>query len=398
MKSKDLKALDRNQVMNNIREAISNDDEEAFAIAFTDWADSIQEQVLNEARGVLNAQDTTILATRGVRQLTSEERDYYQATIEAMRSSNPMQALTDLTVVMPKTILDQVFEDLEQNHELLNAISFMNTSGLVEFYRNTNTKQLATWGQLTDTITKELTSGFKKVELGQKKLSAWMPVANSMLDLGPAWLDRYVRIVLAEALAFGLEEAILNGTGKDEPIGMTRQVGTGVTVTDGVYPVKTATEVTAFDPVSYGTLLSALAKTEKGNPRIVSNVILVVNPTDYLTKVMPATTILRPDGTYANDVLPFPTQIIQSVQMAEGKAVIGIASKYFMGIGTQQSGKLEYSDEYKFLEDLRTYKIKLYGMGEPDDNNAFQYLDISGVEPLVKSVKVVNTVTTKVGE
>ena len=113
---------------------------------------------------------------------------------------------------------------------------------------------------------------------------------------------------------------------------------------------------------------------------------------------MPATTILRPDGTYANDVLPFPTQIIQSVQMAEGKAVIGIASKYFMGIGTQQSGKLEYSDEYKFLEDLRTYKIKLYGMGEPDDNNAFQYLDISGVEPLVKSVKVVNTVTTKAGE
>ena len=241
-------------------------------------------------------------------------------------------------------------------------------------------------------ISKELTSGFKKINLEQKKLSAWIPVSNAMLDLGPIWLDRYVRVVLSEALAYGLEDAIINGTGKDCPIGMTRQVGTGVTVTDGVYPLKTTTAVTDFNPETYGTLISSMATTPNGNYRTVGNVILVVNPVDYYKKVMPATTILRPDGTYANNVLPYPTTIIQSAQMAEGKAVIGIGSKYFAGIGTATSGKLEYSDEYKFLEDYRTYRIKLYGNGEPLDNNAFQYLDISGLKP--KTYKV----TTVAGE
>lgn len=50
-----------------------------------------------------------------------------------------------------------------------------------------------------------------------------------------------------------------------------------------------------------------------------------------------------------------------------------------MGVGTGRGGKLEYSDEYKFVEDLRTYKVKFYGTGRPYDINAFQYLDISGL-------------------
>lgn len=392
MKSKDMEKKEQQEALAAISTAVQDDNPEALAQAFTGFADIIQSNVLAEAKSMVNAQDVSILAQRGIHQLTSEERQYYQAVIDAMRSNAPMQALTSLDVVMPKTTIDNIFEDLQSEHPLLNAINFMNTSELTEFLMNTSTKQLASWSPLTDTITKELTSGFKKINLEQKKLSAWIPVSNAMLDLGPIWLDRYVRVVLSEALAYGLEDAIINGTGKDCPIGMTRQVGTGVTVTDGVYPLKTTTAVTDFNPETYGTLISSMATTPNGNYRTVGNVILVVNPVDYYKKVMPATTILRPDGTYANNVLPYPTTIIQSAQMAEGKAVIGIGSKYFAGIGTATSGKLEYSDEYKFLEDYRTYRIKLYGNGEPLDNNAFQYLDISGLKP--KTYKV----TTVAGE
>jgi hypothetical protein len=53
-----------------------------------------------------------------------------------------------------------------------------------------------------------------------------------------------------------------------------------------------------------------------------------------------------------------------------------------MGIGTGTGGKLEYSDDFKFLDDLRTYKIKFYGMGRPYDINAFAYLDISNLVPI----------------
>ena len=62
-----------------------------------------------------------------------------------------------------------------------------------------------------------------------------------MLDLGPIWLDRYVREILAESMAIALEEAIVNGTGKDQPIGMMKDLKAAVT--NGVYSDKTATHL-----------------------------------------------------------------------------------------------------------------------------------------------------------
>lgn len=396
MKNKDVLAMEKAKVLEKMNQAITGNDADAFAAAFEELSMNIQENILAEVDLINQQNDTAVLSGRGVRQLTSGEKTYYEKVIEAMKSSSPKQALAELDVVMPKTTIDAVFEDLTTEHPLLNAIQFQNTSGLIEMIVNTNGVELATWSTLCAEITKELTSGFKKVNMGLDKLSAFLPVCKAMLDLGPAWLDRYVRDILQEALYNGLEAGIIAGTGKNQPIGMMKKVGEGVTVTDGVYPDKTATKVTSFDPVSYGALLAKMAKTPKGNTRKVENVILVVNPVDYFTKVMPGTTIMTPQGTYVNNVLPYPTTLIQSTQVPEGKAIIGLAKRYFMGVGTAKSGKIEYSDEYRFLEDERVYLVKLYGHGEPLDNNAFDLLDISALEPAVLKVKTVTS--TPAGE
>jgi Phage capsid family. len=394
-KSDDAKEAERQLAAEKVKEALKSEDAEALAKVFADFANGIQESIISEARSIAQGADTTVLASRGVRQLTSEETKYYQAVIEAMRTSSPQQALSDLNVVMPITTVDAVFDDLVVNHPLLSVINFTNTSGLIEFIVNTNSKQLSAWGTLTSAIVKELTSGFKKINMTLQKLSAFIPVAKSMLDLGPAWMDKYIRTILAEALYFGVEEGIIDGTGKEMPIGMNRQVGEGVTVTDGVYPLKTAVPVTSLDPVTYGTLIGGMAIDAKGNKRVVTEVIMIVGPTDYLTKVMPSTTIRAADGTYVNNVFPFPTRVIQSTEVPTGKAIFGLAKRYFMGIGTALSGKIEYSDEYKFLEDERVYLVKMYGHGEPLDNTAFVYADISGLEPAVQEVTVKGTVATK---
>ena len=388
MKNKDVLMQEKTLILQQMNDAIAKNDPDAFAAAFEKLSLNIQENILNEVAEQQQAADTMILAGRGVRQLTSEETKYFQAVIEAMKSSNPQQALTDLEVVMPKTVIDRVFEDLTQQHPLLDAINFQNTSGLIEMYLNTDETQLASWGALTGEITKELTSGFKMVNMSFKKLSAFIPVAKAMLDLGPAWLDRYVRDILTEAIYNGLEQGIIAGTGKDQPIGMMKQVGDDVETTGGVYPDKEAIAVTSLDPVTYGELLATLSTSPKGKSRVVQNVILVVNPADYFKKVMPGTTIMTPSGTYVNNVLPFPTTVIQSTQVPANKAVLGLGRKYFMGIGTAKSGKIEYSDQYHFLEDERVYLTKLYGHGEPLDNNAFLVLDITNLKPAILKVEV----------
>lgn len=389
MRNKDALAKQKAEILEQMNKAIAENDEKAFVEAFEKLSMNIQENILAEVDAAREQGDLAILAARGTRVLTSEERTYYEKVIQAMRGENPRQELASLDVVMPKTTIDAVFEDLTVEHPLLNAIDFHNTSGLVEMIMNTNTTQLATWDTLCADIVTELTSGFKKVQLGMNKLSAFMPVCKAMLDLGPAWLDRYVRDVLQEALYNGLEEGIVNGTGKNQPIGMMRQVGEGVTVTDGVYPEKKAIVVKSLDPVTYGGILAQMAKTPKGNPRKVDGVILLVNPEDYFARIMPGTTFMTPQGTYVNNVLPYPTTVIQSTRVPKGKAVLGMRKRYFMGLGTAKSGRIEYSDEYRFLEDERIYLVKLYGHGEPKDNNSFVVLDISKLEPVVWTVKTV---------
>lgn len=382
MKNLDLLKEQKTQIMQRMTDALRSDNPEKFAQAWEELQLNLQDTVMAEARGLMNQYDTTVLAARGTRQLTSEENKYYDGLIQAMRSANPKQAIADYEPVLPKTVVDAVFDDLVQEHPLLEAINFQNTNGMIEFIVNTNSKQLSSWGVLTAEITRELTSGFKKINMTMDKLSAFIPVAKSMLDLGPAWLDRYVRAILGEASAFGLEEAIVNGTGKNMFIGMNRQVGTGVTVTDGVYPVKNTVKLTSFRPEVYGAFLAQLATDDNGNARAVTEVLFICNPTDYLTKVMPATTMLKPDGTYAGNVTPIPTRIIQSVQVPSGKAIIGLGKRYFAALGTAKSGKIEYDDSYHFLEDERMYLVKLYGHGEPLDNKAFVYADISELSPM----------------
>ena len=393
MKNKDVLMQEKAKILQKMNEAIEKNDADAFAAAFEELSMNIQESILNEVEQQRQADDVAILNGRGVRQLTSDETKYYQAVIDAMKSSNPKQALTDLDVVMPKTVIDRIFEDLKEQHPLLDEINFQNTSGLIEMYMNTDGVELASWGSLTATITKELTSGFKKVNMSLKKLSAFLPVCKAMLDLGPAWLDQYVRTILTEAIYNGLEKGIIAGTGKDEPIGMMKKVGDDVSVTGGAYPDKDAIKVTKLDAKTYGELIAKMAKSPTGKTRTVDHVIMVVNPVDYFQKVMPGTTIMAPTGTYTNNVLPYPTVVIQSTQVPEGKAVLGLGNKYFMGIGTAKSGKIEYSDDYHFLEDERVYLTKLYGHGEPLDNNAFLVLDISKLEPAILKVAVENQAT-----
>jgi len=333
--------------------------------------------------------DANVLAARGVRQLTSDEREFYQGIMKASRSGNPKQALVDIDKAMPQTIIDTVIDDIKANHPLLDAVDFVNTNGAIRMILNADDVDLATWDALNTAISKELAGKIELVDVSFAKLSAYIPVAKDMLDLGPAWLDNYVRLILAEALAAGLENGIVNGTGKNQPIGMTKNLNGSVT--QGVYPDKTKVALNTLDPVEYCGVIAPLANKPNGGYRAVPEVILLVNPVDYIQKVLPATTVRAADGTYKNNIFPYPTRVIQTAALTSGSAVIGLINKYFMGVGAGKSGTLEYSDEYQFLEDTRVYLTKLHGYGRPKDNNSFIYLDISGLKPADLKVEVTNT-------
>ena len=390
---KNCDTLTRDDIRAKLQQAIKDNDTEAFSASFDQMLECIQNDIQQRADDRIDQMkretDTTVLASRGVRQLTTKEKEFYQKVADAMKAKDPKQALNNLDVVMPETVIDAVFDELQTSHPLLSRIQFMNTRGAIRMMMNTNGYQEAAWGQLCDDIVQELTSGFKEVDTGLLKLSAFMPVCKAMLDLGPEWLDDFVRQVLYEAYANGLEAGCVAGDGNGKPIGMNRQVGDNVTVTGGVYPVKAPISVTDLSPTTIGNLLALIAVDPNGKARNVRDVILVVNPVDYFQRIMPATTMMTPNGTYVNDVLPYPMSVIQSPAVEQGQAIIGLGYKYFAAIGSARDGRIEYSDHYHFLEDERVYLIKGYANGFPMDNNAFFVLDITGIRPAVWKVEQV---------
>lgn len=377
-------------------ESLKSDDEAQVKLALAEMCSGLAQSVLDDAKELAGERDAAILAQRGVRQLTTPERNYYQAVIEAMKSDNPRQALTNINATLPETVMDTVMDDVTSQFPLLGAINVVNTTAITKWILNKQAVQLAGWGVLGSGITTELSGNFEVIDMTACKLSAYFPVPKDFLILGPEWLDRYVRAVLAEAIAGALEKAVVTGTGKDQPIGMDRSVADNVSITAGVYPQKSKVTLASLGSKDYLTVVEKLTKTKTGRYRAVNEVALICNPSDYFKIIRPATTVQSTTGTYVGDVFPFPTRVYQSSAVASGEAIMGLLDRYFLGLGTSKEGLIGYDDSVKYLDDARVYMTKVLGNGRPMDDNAFVRLDISGLEEGAVPVKVKGTVKTTV--
>ena len=387
--------LKQQEVAAALQSAGTGGNEEEIKQAWVQFQEAVTEDIKADFLEYQATQDKTILVQRGYRQLTSAEEKWYQKFIEASKSKYPSQAFTDLLNgpegIMPETIIEDVFKELVEEHPLLDKINFTYAKYMTKWILNDHTIDTAVWGELNETITKEITSAFKVVDITQNKLSAFAAIPLDMLELGPIFIDSYIRTVLKDALLCGLEKAIVCGDGNNQPIGLNRDIHKGVSVSGGVYPEKTKVKLKSFMPKEYGSILAKMAKSEAGRTRKFGSVLFICNQTDYLTKVMPASTVLNMNGTFTQNVFPFPTEVVISNELADNTAIVCLPSEYFMAMGGAKEGVITYSDEYKFLEDMRYYKIKTYGAGKAYDNTVALFLDITELEELYITTKANST-------
>ena len=370
-----IKNLSRDEIKDEALKAIQEGNTEEQAEIMQRWIEvtamDVAEQVTKNQQ-ILH-DDKMILTERGVIQLTSEEVKYYEALKDAMLSKDVKQALTNLDITMPKTSINRIFEDIEEKHPLLKKIHITNVTGITEYIRRTGDVEASWWGNICDEIEKELSNGFAKETTTLYKLSSFLPICKAYLKLGPAWLETFIRTVLSESIAKGLVKAIVTGTGVEQPYGMDRDLEAAVTPGQPV-PRKTPVVIRDFEPITLGNVIAKLTNEGK---RVVTEVTLICNPVDYWKKVFPITTIKNALGQYVANQFPFPVDVVQEPALSIGEAVIGLPEKYDLGIG--MSEKIEYSDDFKFLDDERVYLAKMYGNGKAIDNKSFILLDISKI-------------------
>src|SRR5699024_5134494 len=136
----------------------------------------------------------------------------------------------------------------------------------------------------------QVSTAFTEEEITQLKLTAFAVIPKDMEELGPEWIERYVRQLLVESYSVGLEYGLINGGGsaKDEPVGLTKDVDSS----SGAVTDKSSEGTLTFAPSQFGEVVSgelhdvikALATNEDGKARKVLNkVVMVVNPSDAIS-------------------------------------------------------------------------------------------------------------------
>lgn len=388
--------LTANKAAAQLAAAFKTQDDAEMEKAWEAFGDEVCEKIRADFADYESAKNDSVLAQRGYRVLTSNEKAWYANVANALKSVDPKQAFIDILTsddkndIMPETIIEDVLKYLQETRPLLAKVKFQNAGFSTKWIINDNSVQRGGWGKIDASITDEIEGSLKVLVIEQSKYSAFCIIPLDILDMGPQFLDAFIRATLAEALGLGLEEAIVNGSGVNMPCGMMRNPNGSFDQSTG-YPAKTPVKVTSFAPAEYGALVAEVAKTEKGKQRTFGSVGMLCNMSDYLTKIMPATTMLTANGGYASNLFPFPTEVIQCNAVPEGKAVLGILDDYTLAVGGKRNGNIEFDDSVKFLDDARTFKLVQHAAGRAYDNTSFIVLDISDLDPAYITVK--NTAT-----
>ena len=341
--------------------------EGAFNDMFAALQTDLTEQITTEARNEVH--DAQILAARGQNVLTSEERKFFNAVTASGGFAEDS--------ILPVTTQERVFEDLVAQHQLLDVIGLKDLGAVTRYIYSDATKAYA-WGALFGEIKGQVSAAFREEQIGQLKLTAFAVIPKDMLDLGPEWVERYVRSLLVESYSVGLEYGLVNGRGpsQNEPIGLMKDVAENGAVTD-----KTSQGTLTFAPSAYGQtvagelhdVIKALSTDASGKSRkVLNNIVMLVNPVDAIS-VQARNTIQTANGQWVT-ALPYNVQPVESEEIPEGKALFFVKGAYLAAIAGGY--KLNKFDQTLAIEDAMLYTIKQFANGKPKDNKTALLYDL----------------------
>ncbi|PWU68312.1 phage major capsid protein [Gracilibacillus dipsosauri] len=342
--------------------------ETAFNEMFTALQNDLTEKISAEARNEVH--DAQILAARGQNVLTSKERKFFNEVVEF--------GGFDEDSILPITTQERVFEDLVKAHPLLESIGLQDLGAVTRFIKSDPTKAYA-WGALFGEIKGQVGAAFREEQIGQLKLTAFAVIPKDMLELGPEYVERYVRTLLVESYSVGLEYGLVNGRGpsQNEPIGLMKNVSE-----NGAVTTKTSSGTLTFAPSEKGEVVAgelhdviqALSTDAKGKARKVLNkIVMVVNPTDAIS-VQARNTIQTANGQWVTS-LPYNIKTVESEEIPSKKALFFVQGKYLAAVaGGYKTNKF---DQTLAIEDAMLYTIKQFANGKPEDNKTALLYDLN---------------------
>lgn len=355
-----------------------NASDEEVKDKYTEYMNAYSEELAGAIRKDMKAEqgDNAVLNARNVNRLTNEEKKFYNALVSEDQVNTDVGYKEE--ALLPETVIDRVFDDIETDHPLLKHINIQRT-GLKARVIKAHPEGQVVWGKIFSEIRGQLDATFSEQDLTLGKATAFVVIPKDLKDAGVQWVDRFVRAQIKEAFAVAVEKTALVGAGKSQqqPAGLmktiNRQTG-AVTDKAAVGTLTFANPETSIKEL--GGVIAGLSQKEiydtdgsvkdTKNVSVLNNVVIALNPADYIyTQV--AFMQLTSAGQFASPV-PFNVIFEVSEFVPQGKAVAFDKSRYFMGVGSEVI--VRQFDQTLALEDCDLYTAKQFAYGETEDEKA----------------------------
>lgn len=364
--------FDKTEQFNNAKaalvQAMKDGDDNSQAKALEGFFDALRDDVSASASKQANEMmmDRSIMQSRGQNVLTSEETRFFNQVID--------RGGFDDESILPVTTQERIFEDLTTAHPLLQQLGIQNLGAVTEFIY-ADPSGAAVWGPLFGDIKGQLDTAFRKESIQQLKLTAFIPLSNDMLALGPVWIERYVRTLLVEAISVGLERGFVEGNGVNMPVGLLYEVNPDTNAVTAKTPAGTLTfeggQTTINELQGVVETLSRYRRPGDSADRIrnvAGRVVMVVNPFDNFG-IQARATVRNDAGTYVTS-LPFNPTIVESEFIPQGQALFFVRGQYIAAVAGGY--QLKKFDQTLAMDDATLYIAKQFATGKPADNYAAQ--------------------------
>lgn len=350
---------------------------------YTEYMNAYSDELANAIRKDIKQenQDNAVLNSRKTNRLTNDEKKFYNALV----SEDHVNTDTNWKdgELLPETVVDRIFEDIETEHPLLQHININRTGLKARVIRSVPEGQVV-WGKVFGEIRGQLEATFYEQDVTLGKATAFVVVPKDLKDAGVQWVDRYVRAQIKEAFAVAIEKTAVVGEGaaKDQPVGLMKEINrTNGAVSDKTV-AGTLTLADAQTSISeIGGVIKNLSikeyydkdgnvKTSKGS-NVLNNVVIVLNPADYIYTGVAFMQLHN--GAFVSPI-PFNVTFEQSEFVPQGKAVAFDKTRYNFYAGSEVI--VREFDQTLALEDMDLYTAKQFLYAEPDDNKTSFVYDV----------------------
>lgn len=325
---------------------------------------------------------------------------------ERVRSFKDQQrSVTNADLTIPVVMLDTLRQNIGEYSKLVGSVNLKKVKGKARQNVVGDVPE-AIWTEATGVIN-ELTFAFNQDEVDGYKVGGYVPISNSLLEDSDENLAGEIMDMLAKAIGYALDKAIVYGTGTKMPLGFVTRLAQTAAPSDYSAKARTWSDLHTSNVVKlslassagatfYEKLINSLGVADSKKYGS-DNLVWIMNRKTHINLMTKAIAFDSAAALRASADETMPViggKIVELDFMADNDIAGGYLGNYLLA--ERQGTTLGQSSDVKFIEDMTVFKGTARYDGKPIIAESFVIVNTANTAPTTAATfaaDAANTVT-----